>query len=133
MEASPEKKIASGRKVKPAPVSKAKAADPGTATETKVVGSSTGKRKAIPSPTTPVIPPIGTQAYFEYMGEQRRVVKEKKRVARKKKLEQEETVFAKDIEDSEDEHRPKKLKSVEKFRIRNKQNEEAAAVARSRE
>lgn len=132
VEASPEKKVTSARKPKAASAVKAKAATiSSTATETEVVSPNRRKPKAI-KPVL-VVPAIGTQAWYEYNREQSLLQRSKKRIARKKKLEQEETVFAKDIEDSEDERKPKKLKPVDRVRIRNKQTDAAAAVARLKE
>ena len=131
MQASPEKKATTARKIKAATGTKAKVtpkiAKPGTTIKAEHVSSGAEGTATASPPLVPVIPPVGTHAYWDYMRAQYRAEQVKRRIAKKKKLEQEDTIFAKDIEDSEDEWNPKKAK---KSKTKTKQ-EQALADARS--
>ena len=132
MQASPEKKVTTARKIKAATGIKAKATanitKPGTATKAEYVSSGAEGTATASPPLVPVIPPVGTHAYWDYMRAQYRAELVKRRIAKKKKLEQEDTIFAKDIEDSDDERRGKKVK---KTKTKQEKDEKALTEARS--
>jgi len=125
MQASPEKKVAPARKIKAATGTKAKVkvAKPSMAIKAESVRTEAGT-------LVPVVPPVGTQAYWDYRRKQYLAEREKRRIAKKKKLQQEDIIFAKDIEDSEDERKSKKAKKT-KTKTKQERDEDALADARS--
>lgn len=136
MQAIPETKVAPTRKIKVATGTKAKAkagvSKSSTAIKAEAASSEVEVTPAAPSPVTPVIPAYGTMGYFEWRAEERRIRLEKNRIAKKKKLAREDIIFAKDIEDSEDEWPSRKAKKTKtKMKTKQENDEEAVTAARS--
>jgi len=133
MEADPDRKTASARKIKAATGTKAKVkvAKPSSTMDTEMESSSTEEIDGSTLPTTPVLTPYDNAAVIKDLRERRRVYLEKKKIVKKKKLEREETIYTKDIEDSEDEWE-RKRKQVEKTKSKQERSEASLIAARSK-